>query len=270
MVKTNLTQLYSNGENPNIIGREKELQLVMLTLMRREKPNPLLISEPGVGKTAMAHLLAYHIANGLVPDQLKGFQVIEINTNGLLAGPGYRGVFEERVQQLIDESINDGKTIFFIDEFHTVENLGGMASGQSPGMGNTLKPYLTRPDFRVMGATTNQEFSEIKDKALLRRFFKIQITEPTDEALRAIIRVCLKEYGSGLRFKTSEVIEKILLLSKSLDGHNPDKVKDISDFACSYAKMNGITEIDANFISSFFDYYFLMRKTQDEDEAILE
>lgn len=269
-MQTNLTKLYSNGTDPNIIGREKELELLYLTLMRHEKPNPLLISEPGVGKTGMVHLLAYQIANRLSPKELHDFQVIEINTNALLAGPGFRGVFEEKVQNIIEESIADGKTIIFFDEFHTVENLGQMANGQTPGLGNTLKPYLTRPDFRVIGATTRDELKDIKDKALLRRFFKITIGEPDDDALRSIIKICLRQYGKGLQFQTAEVVERILNLSKTIDGFNPDKVRDISDFTCAYARLRGIKEITETIVSSFFDIYYLMKKEeQTQEEAVL-
>lgn len=267
-MKTNLTKLYANGNDPKIIGREKEIELLFLTLMRHEKPNALLHAEPGIGKTAIVHQLAYLIANGMCPEELKGFQILEINTNSLISGPGYRGVTELKFQELIDESLANGKTILFFDEFHTVERLGELSNGQTPGLGNTLKPYLTRPDFRVIGATTSRELQNITDKALLRRFFKIVLAEPNDEALRQIIISCIKTYGRGLTF-TKDVVETILKLSKTLDGFNPDKAKDITDFICSYAKLQKITKVDSEVLIKFFDYYFLLKKEEKDGSATI-
>lgn len=261
-MKTNLTKLYANKENnPNIIGRESEINNVFITLLRREKPNCLLVSEPGVGKTAIAHQLAYLIANKKCPKALEGFQVIEINTNALIAGPGYRGVTEEKFQTMIDESLRHGKTVLFFDEFHTVESLGQMANGQTPGLGNTLKPYLTRSDFRVIGATTYDEFSDIKDKALLRRFFVQNVAEPNDKALLAITRQCMKNYGEGLKFK-KEIPRLFVDLSASLDGQNPDKVKDVIDVVCAKAKMVEQKSINSSFVNETFGEFFSKSKTE--------
>lgn len=261
-LKANITALYANGNSPNIIGREKELELLILTMMRHEKPNAILHGQPGVGKTAIVHQLAYLIANGKVPKALQGFSVIEVNTNALLAGPGYRGVFEERVQNLIDELLS-AKTILFLDEFHTVESLGEMANGQTPGLGNAIKPYLTRPDFRVIGATTSEELKTLKDKALLRRFFKIGVSEPTDDAVSLIITACLKKYGRGLKIE-SGAVETILKLSKSADGFNPDKAKDITDFMCSFCKMKDLKTVTVDNTMEFFDQYYLAIKAEKE------
>ena len=253
----------------HILGRDKEVELAFLTLMRHEKPNVLLTGEAGVGKTSIVHQLAYLIANDLCPDPLKGFQLIEINTNSLLAGPGYRGVTEQKFDDIIQQSLSNGKTILFFDEFHTVESLGQMANGQTPGLGNTLKPYLTRPDFRVIGATTISESKTINDKALLRRFFNITVNEPTDEAVLTIIESCIHHYGKGLKFK-KEIIPQILDLSKTMDGYNPDKAKDITDFVCSYAKMKSLKSVNTNQVSEFFDTYFLLKKEQSEPDAIID
>lgn len=258
-MKTNLTKQYANGNNPLITGRDKEVELLFLTLMRHEKPNAILLGEPGVGKTSIVHQIAYLIANNLCPKSLLGSQIIEINTNALIAGPGYRGVTEQKFQDIIDDSLRSGNTILFMDEFHTVEHLGEMANGQTPGLGNTLKPYLTRPDFRVIGATTNDEYSKINDKALLRRFFKINIPEPNDEAVMAIITNCLGAYGKGMTFKKG-IIQQILDLSKTMDGFNPDKAKDITDFICSYGKLKEIKEITKDIVTTFFNYYFLLKQ----------
>jgi ATP-dependent Clp protease ATP-binding subunit ClpA len=244
---------------------------LFLTLLRHEKPNAILIGEPGVGKTSIIHNAAYLIANKLCPSALEGFKILEVNTNNLLAGPGYRGVTEEKFQRMIDSAVSSGKVILFMDEFHTVEHLGEMANGQTPGLGNTLKPYLTRPNFRVVGCTTIADFNKMTDKALLRRFFKIEIQEPNDKAITQIITKCLQIYGRGIKFKKS-IIADILSYSKTLDGFNPDKAKDITDFVCSYCKLKNHDTLDSAKLVKFFDQYFLMRVKDPElqQEAIIE
>ena len=256
---TNLTQLYANGENPNIIGRDTEMRLMMLAMLRNEKPNVLLVAQPGVGKTALVHQLAYLIANDLAPTFLKGFKVVEINTNALIAGPGYRGVTEDKFQQVIDTSLNSGKTILFFDEFHTVQSLGQMANGQTPGLGNTLKPYMTRPDFRIIGATTSEEFKLITDTALLRRMFVIKIGEPTEEATKHIIALCFAKYSNGIKIK-KECINLVYDLSLTADGNNPDKAKDITDLVCANARMEGISEITTQFVEDSFEELYKRSK----------
>lgn len=250
----NLTELYSSGNNPNILGRDKEVEALMITLLRREKPNALLIGEPGVGKTSVIHQLAYLIANDLVPKELKSFKVVELNTNELIAGPGYRGVTEQKFQDVIDTALKQQNVILFFDEFHTVETLGQLSNGSTPGLGNTLKPYLTRPDFHVVGATTTDEFKEIKDKALLRRFALIKIEEPNEEAVKNIIKACLIEYGEGIKFEKA-IIQTIFDLGKSLSGFNPDKSKDFVDFLCSYARFKDYTKITINDCSNIIELY---------------
>ena len=231
---TNLTQRFLT-EKSGIIGRDKEMEQVFLTLLRHEKPNILLLGDPGVGKTSIVHLLAELIAKEACPKWLFGYHVIEVNTNSLLSGPGYRGVTEEKFQQLIDSTVGK-KAILFFDEFHTVTHLGEMANGQTPGLGNTLKTYLTRQDFKVIGATTNDEIKKIDDKALLRRFTKINISEPTDEALLKICEIIFEKYSRG---KLSNKVnwEEVITLSKSLEGVNPDKLKNILDIAIAKAKL---------------------------------
>lgn len=253
-METNLTQIYANKDNnPNIIGRNDEVMNVFITLLRHEKPNTLLVSEPGVGKTAIVHQAAFLIANKLCPEALFGYKVIEINTNALIAGPGYRGVTEEKFQNVIDKSLNDGKTILFFDEFHTVESLGKMANGQTPGLGNTLKPYLTRPDFRVIGATTHDEFNQISDRALLRRFFVQKVVEPNEKAIRSITSACFKKYFGKVK---EDVITQCVDLSNSMDGFNPDKVKDLVDLTCAYARIKNKNSITTKTVKETFNKFF--------------
>lgn len=262
---TNLTSHYANENNPQIKGREEEMNNLFLTLLRKEKPNALLVGEPGVGKTTIIHQLAYLIANGQCPDELKGFTIIEVNTNALISGDGYRGVIEKKFQEMIDGSIRKGKTILFMDEFHTVESLGQMANNSTPGLGNTLKPYLTRGDFRVIGATTNKEASEIKDKALLRRFTKVNVGETDDNLTKEIIKICFKKYiGSSSITVKPEVVDSVYNLSLTLEGLNPDKSKDIVDIIVANARLTSTVLIDKEFSSNTFDSYFLKCKKEDK------
>lgn len=263
---TNLTSLYANENDPQVKGREKEINNLFLTLLRSEKPNALIVGEPGVGKTTIIHQLAYLIANGLCPHELKGYCIIEVNTNALISGDGYRGVIEKKFKDMIDGAINKGKTILFMDEFHTVENLGQMANGSTPGLGNTLKPYLTRGDFRVIGATTYKEAGEIKDKALLRRFTKITIGEPDDNITKDIIKICYKRYiGRAFIKVNSDVIDTTYNLSLTLDGLNPDKSKDIVDIVVANAKLTQTTNITSDFVSNTFDAYFLNQAPKEKE-----
>jgi ATP-dependent Clp protease ATP-binding subunit ClpA len=134
----------------------------------------------------------------------------------------------------------------------------------SPGLGNTLKPYLTRPDFRVIGATTNAEFAKMKDGALLRRFYKIDVGEPDDTAIKAIIKSCLSRYGKGLKIENA-VQDRILKLSQTMDGFNPDKAKDLTDFLCSYTKLKNKKTIAVSDLDKFFDEYMMMRREKEKE-----
>lgn len=259
---TNLTNNYSNGNNPNIEGRDNELNHLFLTLLKQEKPNALLIGNPGNGKTSIVHQLAYRIANQLCPKELVGFKVIEVNTNALLSGDGYRGVTEKKFDEMIQGVLKQGKVILFIDEFHTAENLGKMANGSTPGLGNTLKPFLTRGDFRMIGATTLEELATIEDKALLRRFTKINVGELAENPVKKIIEICYKKYlGDNSVIKVDKkVIDRTYNLSLTLEGSNPDKAKDIVDVVVANAKFTETKLINVDFLEQTFDTYFLVIK----------
>jgi ATP-dependent Clp protease ATP-binding subunit ClpA len=244
----NWTEKFASTQEKFVtIGRDEELAFIMLSLLRYEKPNLILHGEPGVGKTHLIQALAYAIAKEICPEKLQGYQVIEINTNDLLSGDGYRGVTEQKFSNLINGAIRKGKVILFMDEFHTVENLGKLSNNSTPGLGNTLKPYLTRPDFRLIGATTTRELGQIKDTALLRRFGLLHVAEPTKEAVLSIIDSCFLKYGQGLDI-TSGCVELVYKLSELRTGFNPDKSKDLVDIACSYAKLNNLDTVDEDLI----------------------
>jgi ATP-dependent Clp protease ATP-binding subunit ClpA len=266
----NLTKKYANGNSPNIKGRDREVKQLLRILLRQEKPNAMMLGESGVGKTSIIHHLAYLIANNLVPDDLKGFHVIEVNTNSLLSGDGYRGVTEKKFEDLITKSLANGKVILFIDEFHTAENLGKMSNNSTPGLGNTLKPYLTRGDFRVIGATTTEEYKTLSDKALLRRFTKIFLTEPDEDTIKSIIKKCFSLYiGNSKITIEKDVPEKVYQLSLVIeDGNNPDKAKDIVDMLVADAKLTNTKKINTDYVESVFNEIYLLnapKKQEAED-----
>jgi ATP-dependent Clp protease ATP-binding subunit ClpA len=265
----NLTKKYSNGNSPNIKGRDQEMKQLLRILLRQEKPNAMLLGEPGVGKTSIIHQLAYLIANGLVPVDLKGFHVIEVNTNSLLSGDGYRGVTEKKFEDLITKALANGKVILFIDEFHTAENLGKMSNNSTPGLGNTLKPYLTRGDFRVIGATTTEEYKTLSDKALLRRFMKVFLTEPDEETIKDIIKKCFALYiGDSKITIDKDVLDTVYKLSLTLDGNNPDKAKDLVDLLVADAKLTNTKKITTDYIETVYNEIYLFnapRKVEAED-----
>ena len=173
-----LTQAAKNGEIDPVIGREKEIERVIQILSRRTKNNPVLIGEPGVGKTAVAEGLALEISKGNVPEILRDKRVVTLDLTGMVAGAKYRGDFEERIKAAIDEVKQSKNTILFIDELHTI--IGAGAAEGSADAANILKPSLARGDFQVIGATTLNEYRKYieKDAALERRFQPVKVGEP--------------------------------------------------------------------------------------------
>ena len=249
---TNLTEInYKN--NPNIIGRDTEIYRIWLNLLKKEKPNILLLGEPGNGKTSLIHQISYLISNKLCPELLHGFQVFELNINDLISGDGYRGVTEKKFNDAI-QLVLGKKAILFIDEFHTVQNAGCMANGSTPGLGNTLKPFLTRGDFRVIGATTNKESSLITDNALLRRFTKINVGPLSSNMVKTVIKTSFIRYIGNTKINVdASCIDLVYDLSLSIDGVNPDKAKDIVDLVVANAKLNSLDYINQDFINETFD-----------------
>ena len=227
-----LTAKAKKGEIDPVIGRKKEIERVIQILSRRSKNNPCLIGEPGVGKTAVAEGLALKIANNDVPDLLQGKRVVALDLTGMVAGTKYRGDFEDRIKNAIDEVKASGNVILFIDELHTIVGAGS-AEGSSDAA-NILKPSLARGDFQVIGATTLNEYRKYieKDSALERRFQPVTVGEPTQEETIEILKGLRDRYEAQHKVKiTDEAIETAVKLSSRYinDRFLPDKAIDLID-----------------------------------------
>lgn len=242
-----LTQAAKNGEIDPVIGREKEIQRVIQILSRRTKNNPVLIGEPGVGKTAVAEGLALEIAKGNVPEILKDKRVVSLDLTGMVAGAKYRGDFEERIKAAIDEVKKSKNTILFIDELHTI--VGAGAAEGSADAANILKPSLARGDFQVIGATTLNEYRKYieKDAALERRFQPVKVGEPTPEQAVQILKGLRDSYEAHHKVKiTDETINAAVTLSSRYiaDRYLPDKAIDLIDEGASKVRLASLTSPD--------------------------
>ena len=242
-----LTQAAKNGEIDPVIGREKEIQRVIQILSRRTKNNPVLIGEPGVGKTAVAEGLALEIAKGNVPEILKDKRVVSLDLTGMVAGAKYRGDFEERIKAAIDEVKKSKNTILFNDELHTI--VGAGAAEGSADAANILKPSLARGDFQVIGATTLNEYRKYieKDAALERRFQPVKVGEPTPEQAVQILKGLRDSYEAHHKVKiTDEAINAAVTLSSRYiaDRYLPDKAIDLIDEGASKVRLASLTSPD--------------------------
>lgn len=242
-----LTQAAKIGEIDPVIGREKEIQRVIQILSRRTKNNPVLIGEPGVGKTAVAEGLALEIAKGNVPEILKDKRVVSLDLTGMVAGAKYRGDFEERIKAAIDEVKKSKNTILFIDELHTI--VGAGAAEGSADAANILKPSLARGDFQVIGATTLNEYRKYieKDAALERRFQPVKVGEPTPEQAVQILKGLRDSYEAHHKVKiTDEAINAAVTLSSRYiaDRYLPDKAIDLIDEGASKVRLASLTSPD--------------------------
>ncbi len=236
----NLTEDARGGKLDPVVGREKEIERVIQILSRRTKNNPCLVGEPGVGKTAIAEGLAQKICSGDIPDNLRGKKLISLDMPGLLAGSKFRGEFEERMKQALEEAKKDGKVILFIDEMHTIIGAGGGEG--SIDASNILKPALSRGEVQVIGATTYTEYRKKveKDPALERRFQQVQIDEPSLTDAVEILNGLKAEYEKHHHVKiTDRAIYAAVSLSDRYipDRFLPDKAVDLMDEAAARIKL---------------------------------
>jgi ATP-dependent Clp protease ATP-binding subunit ClpB len=239
-----LTDLARKGKLDPVIGRDEEIRRVIQILSRRTKNNPVLIGEPGVGKTAIVEGLAQRIVAGDVPDTLKRKRIVGLDLGAMIAGTKYRGEFEDRLKAVLKEIEESGDIILFIDELHTLVGAGGAEGAMDAS--NMLKPALARGDLRCIGATTLNEYQKYieKDKALERRFQKTYVGEPTVEDTIAILRGLKERYEihHGVKIKDSAIIAAAMLSHRYItDRFLPDKAIDLIDEAAASLRM----EIDS-------------------------
>ncbi len=237
----NLNEMARAGKLDPVIGRDEEIRRVLQILTRRTKNNPILIGEPGVGKTAIAEGLAQRIINGDIPENLKSKQIFSLDMGSLIAGAKYKGEFEERLKSVIKEVINsEGEVILFIDEIHTL--VGAGASEGAMDAANILKPALAKGELRAIGATTLTEYQKYieKDKALERRFQTVLVDEPDTLATISILRGLKERYETYhlVRIKDEAIIAAVELSQRYIsDRFLPDKAIDLIDEAASKLRM---------------------------------
>jgi ATP-dependent Clp protease ATP-binding subunit ClpB len=244
----NLNELANKGKLDPVIGRDEEIRRTLHILSRRSKNNPILVGEPGVGKTAIAEGLAMRIVNGDVPDNLKSKVIYALDMGLLIAGAKYKGEFEERLKGVVKEvSTSDGEVILFIDEIHTLVGAGGGDGAMDAA--NILKPALARGELRAIGATTLAEYQKFfeKDKALERRFQKVMIDEPSKEDAISILRGLKERYETHhhVRIKDEAIIAAVELSSRYItDRFLPDKAIDLIDESAAKLRleMNSMPE----------------------------
>ena len=239
-----LTEAAKKGEIDPVIGREEEIKRIIQILSRRTKNNPCLIGEPGVGKTAVAEGLALKIANGEVPEHLRDKRVVALDLTGMIAGTKYRGDFEDRIKNAIDEVKNSKNIILFIDELHTI--IGAGSAEGSADAANILKPSLARGDFQVIGATTLDEYRKYieKDAALERRFQPVTVSEPSEDDAKKILIGLRDRYEAHHKVKISDAaIDAAVRLSSRYiaDRYLPDKAIDLIDEAASKVRLSALT-----------------------------
>ena len=245
----NLNDMALSGKLDPVIGRDEEIRRILQILSRRTKNNPILIGEPGVGKTAIAEGLAHRIINGDVPENLKSKKIFSLDMGALIAGAKYKGEFEERIKAVVKEVVaSDGEYVLFIDEIHTLVGAGAAGEGAMDAA-NILKPALARGELRAVGATTLKEYQRYfeKDKALERRFQIVMVDEPTKADAVSILRGLKERYETHhqVRIKDEAIIAAVDLSHRYIsDRFLPDKAIDLIDEAASKLRleMNSVPE----------------------------
>ncbi|MBQ4821140.1 ATP-dependent chaperone ClpB [Aquimarina sp. MMG016] len=237
----NLNELAENGKLDPVIGRDEEIRRVLQILSRRTKNNPMLVGEPGVGKTAIAEGLAHRIIAGDIPENLRDKQIFSLDMGALIAGAKFKGEFEERLKAVVKEvTTSDGDIVLFIDEIHTLVGAGGGQGAMDAA--NILKPALARGELRAIGATTLDEYQKYfeKDKALERRFQKVVVDEPDTESAISILRGIKEKYETHhkVRIKDEAIIAAVELSQRYITNRFlPDKAIDLMDEAASKLRM---------------------------------
>lgn len=258
-----------------VVGREKEIDLITETLLRKNKNNPLLIGDAGVGKSAIVEELARRIKKGDVPNALKNKKIISIEMSSLVAGTKYRGEFEEKLNKIIKEVENNPEIILFIDEIHTLSNAGGAEGAINAS--DILKPYLARGKIKVIGATTTNEYNKFiaKDKALSRRFDLIKINEPSiDETINILSKIKPSfEHHYNIKISEENIRQIVDLTNKYiLDRFNPDKSIDLLDSVCAMKEVKSPKEkniiILKNKLSNIIETKEKMVKNNNFEEAL--
>ncbi|WP_438711606.1 ATP-dependent chaperone ClpB [Aquimarina muelleri] len=237
----NLNEMAETGKLDPVIGRDEEIRRILQILSRRTKNNPMLVGEPGVGKTAIAEGLAHRIVSGDIPENLKEKQIFSLDMGALIAGAKFKGEFEERLKAVIKEvTSSDGNIVLFIDEIHTLVGAGGGQGAMDAA--NILKPALARGELRAIGATTLDEYQKYfeKDKALERRFQKVIVNEPDTESAISILRGIKEKYETHhkVRIKDEAIIAAVELSQRYITNRFlPDKAIDLMDEAASKLRM---------------------------------
>ncbi|NNF82405.1 MAG: ATP-dependent chaperone ClpB [Flavobacteriaceae bacterium] len=237
----NLNQLAMDGKLDPVIGRDEEIRRILQILSRRTKNNPILVGEPGTGKTAIAEGLAHRIVDGDIPENLKNKQIFALDMGALIAGAKYKGEFEERLKAVIKEvTTSEGDIVLFIDEIHTLVGAGGGQGAMDAA--NILKPALARGELRAVGATTLDEYQKYfeQDKALERRFQKVMVDEPDNESAISILRGIKEKYETHhkVRIKDEAIIGAVELSNRYITNRFlPDKAIDLMDEAASKLRM---------------------------------
>jgi ATP-dependent Clp protease ATP-binding subunit ClpB len=237
----NLNQLTKEGKLDPVIGRDEEIRRILQILSRRTKNNPMLVGEPGTGKTAIAEGLAHRIVKGDIPENLKDKQIFSLDMGALIAGAKYKGEFEERLKSVIKEVTSaNGEIVLFIDEIHTLVGAGGGQGAMDAA--NILKPALARGELRAIGATTLDEYQKYfeKDKALERRFQKVQVNEPDTESAISILRGIKDKYENHhkVQIKDDAIIAAVELSQRYITNRFlPDKAIDLMDEAAAKLRM---------------------------------
>ena len=262
-----LTVLAKEGKLDPVIGREKEIRRVIQILSRRTKNNPCLIGEPGVGKTAVIEGLAQLIASGDVPDTIRGKRVVILDLSGMVAGSKYRGEFEERIKNVINEVTEAENVLLFIDEIHTIIGAGGAEGALDAS--NILKPSLARGEIQLIGATTLEEYRKYieKDAALERRFQPVTVDEPSEEESIAILKGLRSRYEEHHRVEiTDDALEAAVKLSSRYinDRFLPDKAIDLIDEAASKVRLSNYTKP-----SKIKDYEAQIDDLEEEKESAI-